>query len=660
MGLLHMNRRFKIAFALIAVICLTTYSAGQTSTFRLARGFNSPVFAASPPGDDDRLFVVEQNGAIKIMDLTTGVVESDPFLTVTGLTTGGEKGLLGMAFHPNYAENGQLYVYASQPGGRDHQSRIFEYTATGDPMTSNIADANSRRLLMSIEQPFSNHNAGWIGFDPTASDDAINHLYIATGDGGSARDPENNSQDITDNLLGKILRIDVSGDDFANDDDRNYSVPASNPFVGAEGDDEIFVYGLRNPWRNSFDRETGDLWIGDVGQGELEEIDVVAADSPGGENFGWRVMEGTDCFDPGDSRDGNLACNDASFVDPVYEYGHNSSAFGGFSVTGGYVYRGPIEELQGDYFFADFVTGNIWSRDPVTGDVANRNDDLEANRGAPNANVASFAEDNAGNLYVLSFSGGSIYRVDQAPLELEEGETTLEQSYHGMITVESGAKLVQQASENTLHIRSLDVSGTMAVTPTVAGTTGQLALVDQPAMEVGLLDASGNLEITIPDVAIPAEKGTTDRVTVLVADHVEAGFESIELSGDFLTPEESIGFGVFYSTEWVTTEDGQQLDLIAYSALDGDVNGDGSVGFDDFLTLSNNFGQSGTWADGDMQNGTVDFPDFLLLSRNFGMTATAATTESLAAVPEPTSALLGSLSAFAALAFRRRRRGATC
>lgn len=402
-------RQLLVLSALFASCPLTLHA--QTFTERLVRGLSSPVYATSPAGDVDRLFVLEQEtGRIRILDLATGDIAADPFLTVSPLSTGGERGLLGLAFHPDYAENGRFFVYASQAGGgQDHRSQVFEYTVDGDPATSNIANADSRRSIMQFEQPFGNHNGGWIGFDPTATSVDRSHLYIATGDGGSGGDPRNNAQDTTDNLLGKVLRVDVNSDAFPDDRTQNYGIPTTNPFVGADSDDEIFAYGLRNPWRASFDRETGDLWIGDVGQNEIEEIDLLPAGTSG-QNFGWRVMEGTDCFNTGDARDGNLSCDDPSLTPPIYEYAHNGSAFGGRSVTGGYLYRGPLKEFQGQYFFSDFQSGHLWTLDPDSGVVLNRNDELDASPGAANSSVASFAEDGNGELYVVSYSG-SIYRV---------------------------------------------------------------------------------------------------------------------------------------------------------------------------------------------------------------------------------------------------------
>jgi glucose/arabinose dehydrogenase len=334
------------------------------------------------------------------------------------LVTNGETGLLGLAFHPDYAANGKFYVYASAPGGEaNHLSQVIQYSVRKDSTLPPAADPDSRQLVMSFEQPFSNHNAGWIGFNPQADDAQRSYLHIATGDGGGSRDVGNNAQNIN-NLLGSMLRVDVDGDDFASPE-RNYAIPPSNPFVGGEGADEIWAYGLRNPYRNSFDRDTGDLWIGDVGQDDREEIDFLAAGQPGGANFGWRVMEGDACFDDSQEQN-NPPCFASNLASPVYDYEHGREAFQGESVTGGYLYRGAISDFQGHYFFADFVSHNIWTLDPYssTPAVTNVTDRLRVNGNSSSPQgIASFAEDAAGELYILSFSGGNLFRIESSSRE---------------------------------------------------------------------------------------------------------------------------------------------------------------------------------------------------------------------------------------------------
>ncbi len=390
-------------------------------TERVAAGLDSPLFVTAPPGDQDRLFILEKaSGQVKILNLADGSINPSPFLTITDLSTDSEQGLLGLAFDPNYDTNGYFYVSYTDATGTAVKSR-FQVSQTNP----DIADPTSELILLKIPQPQANHNGGWLGFGPDG------YLYLSSGDGGGSNDQGTghtdgigNAQDITDNLLGKMLRIDVRGDDFPNDPDRNYAIPADNPFVGITGDDEIWSYGLRNPWRASFDRVTGDLYIGDVGQGAREEIDFQPA-NVGGANYGWRFREG-DIQTPG----GVGGPEPADYVASLYSYSHGSGAFQGRSVTGGYVYRGPIQALQGKYFFADFVSSRIWSIEHDGSNVTELLDWTAALTPDVNEinNIASFGEDAAGNLYIVDF-GGEIFRivptgsVSVHGVTLSEGET---------------------------------------------------------------------------------------------------------------------------------------------------------------------------------------------------------------------------------------------
>ncbi len=397
--------------SLVIVAVVQVSATAQTSAFRVASGLAAPVFAGHAPGDSSRLFLLEQGSSgtarIKTLNLSSGTIST--YLTISGLQTGGERGLLGLAFHPDFANNGYLYVNVTAA----NQTQVRRYTATGSPLTSTSADAASVSNVLSFNQPFSNHNGGWLGFNPNISGSDPQYLYIATGDGGSGGDPQNNSQDITNNRLGKMLRIDVNGDDFPASSAANYAIPDSNPFVDATGDDEIWSFGLRNPYRNSFDRNTGDLWIADVGQGAIEEINLQSGASAGGENYGWRVKEGNNCYDNSQTG-GNPPCSSTEFTNPLYTYGHNSGSLGGFSVTGGYVYEGSVDRFDGQYFFADFVTNNIWSIDPfavnVPSSVRNRNSLLPTNTSSING-VSSFGEDEQGEMYIVSYNNGNVFRV---------------------------------------------------------------------------------------------------------------------------------------------------------------------------------------------------------------------------------------------------------
>ncbi len=370
-----------------------TPGSGMITATLIESGLSRPVFAMSPPGEPDRLFVIEQHtGMIKILDLETGNVNATPFLDINGIATGNEQGLLGLAFHPDYASNGLYYAYLTNTAG---DVEIWQYTRGANPDVS----STTRQLVLAFDHPAeTNHNGGWMSFGPDG------YLYIATGDGGGGGDPNNFAQNVN-SLLGKILRIDVNGDDFPGNANANYAIPAGNPYIGINGADEVFAIGLRNPWRSSFDTQTGDLIIGDVGQGALEEVNFVPAGALGGRNFGWAVMEGTNVFD-GD-RPGNPPPGSPLLTGPIHVYGHGSGPTQGFSITGGYVIRGPDPGAQGLYIFADFVSGNIWTMHAGEGlaeDVVRRNLQIQANAGSVNQ-IASFALDGEGRVYTIGLDG---------------------------------------------------------------------------------------------------------------------------------------------------------------------------------------------------------------------------------------------------------------
>ncbi|HHY86255.1 MAG TPA: PQQ-dependent sugar dehydrogenase [Verrucomicrobia bacterium] len=382
---------------------------------RVASGLSAPIFVTHAPGDGTRLFIVERGGGIRILNLESGQLEPTPFLSIPNVDTAGEGGLLGLAFHPGYQTNGRFYVNVTLDNGvTPFSTHVREYTVSA--ANTNIADPASVRTILTFQQPQANHNGGWIGFSPNHP-----YLYIATGDGGGGDDNDaghtpgiGNAQDTTNNWLGKILRVDVDGDAFPADTNRNYAIPPSNPFVEDERDDEIFAYGLRNPFRASFDRATGDLWIGDVGQSAREEIDFLPASSSGGENFGWRLREGRIATPSGGV--GGLPPPGA--VDPVYDYDRDADQFGGTVVTGGYVYRGPDPTLQGKYFFLDSrnsastADDNYWMFDPADpfGTVVNIDHLLVPDIGTPMFPV-SFGEDLEGNLYIAYIASGDVYRI---------------------------------------------------------------------------------------------------------------------------------------------------------------------------------------------------------------------------------------------------------
>lgn len=342
-------------------------------------GLVQPVHLTTPPGADG-LFVVEQAGRIRI--IRDGALLPTPFLDITSkVTSGGEQGLLSLAFDPQYATNGRFYV--DYTGAAD-ATFIERYTVTADP---DIADPASVELILTVPQPAENHNGGHLLFGPDGM------LYIGMGDGGGVGDPDGNGQD-TGTLLGKVLRIDVSGE-------APYTIPAGNPFDGSGAERaEIWAYGLRNPWRLAFDEPTGLLYITDVGEDEFEEVNVVNADAAG-LNFGWNVAEGPGCF-------AAASCDLDGFVAPVHFYDHGG---GRCSITGGSVYRGAaMPAMRGHYFFADLCADGLHSLRVVGGEATEH---MQWDVGAI-GNVSSFGTDDAGELYVTSLSGG-IYRLGVAP-----------------------------------------------------------------------------------------------------------------------------------------------------------------------------------------------------------------------------------------------------
>jgi glucose/arabinose dehydrogenase len=331
---------------------------------------------------DERFFVVEQRGVISVVSGGFEDPEKGVFLDIASQVRdqGNEEGLLGLAFHPEFATNGYFFVnYTTSSPNRTVISRFQVSGSNADQ-----ADAGSELVLLEFEQPYGNHNGGQVAFGPDG------YLYISTGDGGSGGDPQNNSQDLT-TLLGAILRIDVNG----NGNDKNYSIPSDNPFTdNSEGyREEIFAYGLRNPWRFSFDAENGNLWTGDVGQNRLEEINIIE----NGGNYGWRIMEGTLCFNPAND------CEKSGLILPVFEYGRSA---GDVSITGGYVYRGEnLPQLKGHYIYGDFASGRIWSLDVRNLENPRNSELIQASIG-----ISSFGVDRTNEILVCGFDG-KIHRI---------------------------------------------------------------------------------------------------------------------------------------------------------------------------------------------------------------------------------------------------------
>jgi glucose/arabinose dehydrogenase len=343
----------------------------------VAGGFEAPLYVTHAGDGSDRLYVVEQGGVIRSM--VNGRVDATPFLDISDLTEpGGEQGLLGLAFHPDFENNHRFFVdYTDNEG----DTVVAEYRAGEGGV-----DPSSARVLVRIEQPYPNHNGGALQFGPDG------YLYIAMGDGGSAGDPEDRAEN-RDTLLGKLLRIDVDGGS-------PYEVPADNPFADGGGRPEIWAYGLRNPWRFSFDQVGGTLWIGDVGQSAREEVNRVASREEG-LDYGWNEMEGTACFEPPSD------CDRHGSIAPITEYTHED----GCSITGGYVYRGRrFPALRGGYFFGDYCSGKVWAIDG-DGPARQRPVELLDTERA----IGSFGVDASGELYLTDLASGEVLLVTGGP-----------------------------------------------------------------------------------------------------------------------------------------------------------------------------------------------------------------------------------------------------
>ena len=383
------------SLSLLLALCLAGSASAQIASKLVATGLDRPLWAGAPLGDE-RIFIAQKNGLIRLVQ--NGQLLATPFLDLRSKTnTISERGLLGVAFHPNYAANGFFFVNYTDLVG---DTVIARYSVSSDP---NVADAASESIVLTFNQPFDNHNGGDIQFGPLDG-----YLYIFTGDGGSAGDPACRAQKLN-LLLGKVLRIDVDGG-------TPYAIPPSNPFVGVAGvREEIWHYGVRNPWRNGFDALTGDLFIGDVGQDLREEIDFAPA-GVGGLNFGWKMMEGTLCYSSTNCLAGTPPCNDPSLTLPILELTHAS---GSFAITGGTVYRGcALPGEFGKYFFSDYADDKIRSLeyDPINGvqNLTNRTAELAPGGGLSIRNIVHIGPDGFGELLIVdhtSGTSGEVYKM---------------------------------------------------------------------------------------------------------------------------------------------------------------------------------------------------------------------------------------------------------
>ena len=377
------------------------------SSVLIADGYKKPVFITSYPNNAKLLYIVEQAGLIKIIN--DGKKLSRPFFDINKRVVnpnrpGDERGLLGFAFHPNHTNNGKFYINYMD---NDGNTIVSEFSTNSELR----ANHKSERIILKLKQPYGNHNGGDIQFGPDG------YLYISIGDGGKAGDPLNAGQDLS-SLFGKIIRIDI--------EQKPYGIPKSNPFFGQKGKrEEIWAWGLRNVWRFSFDKQTGDKYLADVGQNKWEEVNFEPASSKGGLNYGWRIMEANHCYDPKEN------CPTEGLIKPIIEYpndaNHPAFAFRiieelsfsetdveGCSVTGGYVYRGQkIKSMQGQYIFGDYCSGNIWTLRVVNGkaiNFKNRTEEINIGGGEFTTYISSFGQDSDGEIYIIDYNGG-IYKL---------------------------------------------------------------------------------------------------------------------------------------------------------------------------------------------------------------------------------------------------------
>ena len=430
----------------LIVLCTIPTIAQNINLETFASGFSSPV--AITNAGDTRLFVVQRSGAIRILN-ANGTINTTNFLNLsTIISSGGERGLLGLAFHPNYATNGYFYVNYTRTG--DGATVIARYSvSTTNP---DVADASSALILLTIPQPASNHNGGSVVFGPDG------FLYIGMGDGGGANDTSNYGQNIN-SLLGKMLRIDVNSGTL-------YGIPATNPFAGAiPGSDEIWAVGMRNPWKFSFDSQTGDLWIADVGQNAIEEINKVSS-TLAGVNYGWRCYEGNSPFN-------TTGCSGiANYTFPVTEYTHAAS--GGCSITGGYVYRGTTyPNLQGKYLFSDYCNNKI-------GYIANTGGAITWSN-AFSGNISTFGQDANGELYVAGLNNGIVSKIVDTTLSVDDFEEI------GLTIYPNPAKdyfTIENKQNRELSIKIYDASGKIVLNQ--EGQSFEILTIDTSRFNQGI------------------------------------------------------------------------------------------------------------------------------------------------------------------------------
>jgi glucose/arabinose dehydrogenase len=648
---------------LLAAACSTPAGAATYHVKLLTSDLHIPVDAEVVPGFEDKIFVAQlggvasdgndgdpvtkSEGRIVIYDRNTGAVDyNNPFLVISDTSLVDpygvpEVGLFAMAFHPNFQENGKLYVnVAVNHTGpaptvdwrvSPFKTVVREYTV--DVNNPSLPITGSRTIL-SLNQPAPNHNGSWIGFNPLESAQGDHNLYITFGDGGDQHDPANYAQN-PDNWYGSILRIDVDGDDFVGDPERNYAVPADNPYAnGVDGAPETWAWGLRNPWRASFDPATGDMYLGDVGQGWYEEIDLIPGGTSG-QNFGWRPREGAHA-----TPTGGIGGTIRSAVDPIYEYLHlgrpgSVNGFSGNSVTGGVLYRGPIQELYGRYIFADNVSGNIWSFDPANplGTVQNMNALFAPDEGQIYG-VTSFDLDENGNLLIVDGAGALYTLLPNLALTLTVNRETGEMTFNNFTGDPTAIKSYRLTS-------STGAIGIAELTPITNN-------YDAPPGGDGTIDATGEWQVlTGPSDQFAFEERAIGAAPTLGD---QQGFQ-LSLGGGWIpSPSEDLILSVTLGDGTVVPASVEYIGNSGVPYVAGDLNFDGDVSLLDWvvfnenhLTNLNGLSPAASYGRGDLDgDGDNDFDDFRLFQALFdSANGDGAFSRALGAVPEPNALLMG-------------------
>jgi hypothetical protein len=662
---------------LLAVACSMNADAATYHVSRLTGDLHIPVDAEVVPGFEDKIFIAQlggvasdgndgdpitkSEGRIVVYDRNTGTVDyNNPFLVIADtslLDPYGvpEVGLFSMAFHPEFQTNGKLYVNVAvnhSGPAPTVDTRVSPFKTVVREYTVDVNNAAlpvmSSRTILSLNQPAPNHNGSWIGFNPIETAQGVNNLYITQGDGGDQHDPANYGQN-PNNWFGTVMRVDVDGDDFGADPNKNYAIPADNPYAnGVDGAPEVWAWGLRNPWRASFDSANGDMYLGDVGQGWYEEIDLIPGGTSG-QNFGWRLREGAHA-----TPTGGVGGPSRSAIDPIYEYLHfgrpgAQAEFSGNSVTGGVLYRGPIQELNGRYIFADNVFGQIWSFDPANplGTVQNMNSLFTPDEGQI-FGVTSFDLDENGNLLIVDGAGALYTLLANTALTLTVNRETGEMTFNNFTGDPAAIKSYRLTSS---------VGGIAA-----AELTPITGNYDSPPGGDGSIDPTGDWQIlTSPTDSYAFEERAIGAAPTF-AD--QQGFQLSAAGGWVPSPNEDLVLTVTLGNGTVVPASVEFIGNGGAAYVAGDLNFDGDVSLLDWVVFNDNhltnlagLSPAASYGRGDLDgDGDNDFDDFRLFQQLFdSANGAGAFAEALRAVPEPGALVIGSLAVLAIAGVRNRR-----